>query len=236
MVTKRGFKISDLRVYYDSAEGKVSALSGFNQTLQAPSITYLLGRNGSGKSTLFKAITGELLFNGDFFWNGQKANSFIKEIAFCYPQDIDSITPFDVTVSELFLAFGISGDHLEHIFSRETYRELRSVEKIHNRMLSQLSGGQRQLILWAATLGNKGNILLVDEALRSMDHSIKELIWRDLEEITEQRKCVTIVITHDLNFIVNNPKDVIVMKNGISTELISTSAVSLTRLEKALSN
>ena len=141
----------------------------------------IVGPNGSGKSTLVKAVAGLLKASGRIRFNGSEARP--KSVGYM-PQDLQ--TPMALTVLEVVLlgrlaelGLTVSADDLEAV---RQVLQLLGMEALAGRYLSELSGGQRQMVFLAQALVSQPTVLLLDEPISALDicHQLEVLGQRCL--------------------------------------------------------
>jgi ABC-type glutathione transport system ATPase component len=97
-------------------------------------------------------------------------------------------------------------------------RQLRALPKA-------LSGGQRQRVAIARALAAEPKILVLDEAVASLDVSIQAQVLNLLADIREQTGISYVCISHDLAVIRHVTDEAIVMRRGSVVESGSTDAI-----------
>jgi iron complex transport system ATP-binding protein len=181
-----------------------------NITFDLPSGDFLslLGPNGSGKSTLLRLLDRILLpQNGTITLDKRPLNEFgrrelAKRIAYV-PQDTLWVFPY--TVLEVILMgrspyVGRSGFENEQDLeiARETMR-LTDIAHLADKLITGISGGERQRVLIARALSQQPRILLLDEPNAHLDISHQIEIFQILREQNEQRNLTIVSVSHDLN-------------------------------------
>ena len=166
----------------------------------------ILGRNGIGKSTILKIISGiirpnfgmidknlsdqEILekFKGTEFYNYMK-EILEKKIKVVYkPQEVDQMPKFiDCKVKEILEKSDEKG-MFEEIVKRF------NLEKIFDRKLSELSGGELQKVAIAISLMKKGDIYFFDEPTSFLDIKQRIIMTKAIDEIKEP----VYIVEHDL--------------------------------------
>lgn len=162
-----------------------------NFNLPQAGIVGIIGPNGAGKTTIFKMIMGEEQPDKGSFDVGDTA-----KIAYV-DQSHSNIDP-DKTIwqnfseeQELVMMGG------RQVNSRAYLSRFNFNGSEQNKMVSALSGGERNRLHLAMTLKEEGNVLLLDEPTNDLD--INTL--RALEEGLENFAGCAVVISHDRWFL-----------------------------------
>ena len=74
------------------------------------------------------------------------------------------------------------------------------ITNIADRYYTELSGGQRQLVLLARSFAQNTPIMLLDEPTSALDFRNQINIWKTLKLLTSKGKTV-VVCTHDPNYV-----------------------------------
>ena len=140
----------------------------------------LVGLNGCGKSTLIKLIKGELTpLKGDIFiQHGIKIGY--------YNQHFDQQLPFDKTPIDFLLDFVPSKDDIEKNMTkyeivRSFLGKIKLESSAHNKLISELSGGQKARVAFVKLIFEKPQILLLDEPTNHLDIETVETLIDSLE-------------------------------------------------------
>lgn len=193
-------------------------LQNVHCSMEHPSLTYLVGPNGSGKTTFLKSLAGLAACTGSILWEGRDLATLTRreqsQIIALVPQA--QMFHFPFTVAEaiamgMFAQTGIS--QLDH--TAEEIMEKLHLFHLRNRLITEISAGERQKVLIARGLVAKSSILLLDEPTASLDPQQKAEIWVLIKEIGREK--TTVVATHDIEH-VDGP--VIAFQNG-SAQLLS---------------
>jgi iron complex transport system ATP-binding protein len=138
----------------------------------------ILGRNGAGKTTLFKSMLGILpLLEGEILLDGKNIGAwsrkrYARRVA--YVPQARSL-PFPFTVSDVVL-FGRTA-HLGLFASpgrKDRMVAGECMEKLHiahlkDRIFTQLSGGEQQMVIIARALAQQPSFLIMDEPTTGLD-------------------------------------------------------------------
>lgn len=153
-------------------------------------IVGIIGANGTGKSTLFKMIAGlESPDNGTFSTGETVQLSYVDQ-----SREIDgSKTIYDVISGGTeFISLGN-----REVNSRAYISKFNFSGDDQKKLVSQLSGGERNRVHLASTLKDGGNVLLLDEPTNDLDVNT----LRALENALIDYPGCAVVISHDRFFL-----------------------------------
>jgi iron complex transport system ATP-binding protein len=190
--------------------------------LRAPKgrFTVLLGKNGSGKSTLLKCLAGLIRpQTGRIIAFGQDLSRLTlseraKLIGYL-PQFHQPVFPF--TVEEVVLT-----GRAAYVFltpgQKDKARVDEAIERVglegfRKRPYSELSGGERQLVLIARLLAQEPKIVVLDEPLSHLDFPNQIKFLNMIKEFTRSDLTV-IAVLHDLNSAFLHGDHFIFLKDG----------------------
>jgi iron complex transport system ATP-binding protein len=183
----------------------------------------LIGANGSGKSTLIRLLAGLLEpASGDVIFNDGplstlQARERAKRIAYV-PQSSSTVFPF--TALEVVLT-GRSpyGGRFRFESTRDEQIALAALDALDAahlsaRHITELSGGERQLVVVARALAQEPELMLLDEPSSALDLKHRTQLTRALRRLRDERGIAVLMITHDL-MLLNSAADMIfAMKCG----------------------
>lgn len=181
----------------------------------------ILGPNGTGKSTLIKCLVGLMsLQKGTILLNGQKIEELsraeiAKQIAYV-PQGHQVVFPFPV---DEYVLMGRS-PHLS-VFSSPGEEDCRIADEalktvgiahLAKRPVSEISGGELQLVLIARALAQQPAVMILDEPTSHLDFGNQVRVLRLIEKLAADGIAV-IMSSHfpDHSFII--PQRVAIMKD-----------------------
>jgi len=208
--------VSNLNFQYN----KTPLLNDIDFHIRKGCFTVLLGRNGSGKSTLFKILAGILKpGSGQISMLGKNAaNLPLKErakIMGFLPQHHRPVFPF--SVMDVVLT-GRAG-HISLIPKAEDRtKALEALETIgildlKNRPLTELSGGEQQMVMIARVLAQDPDIILLDEPTAHLDYVHQARLLKLIKRLTSMGFTILSVL-HDPNTAFLYGDDFIFLNNG----------------------
>lgn len=204
------------------AYGKKEILHDVEFSSNNGDLTAVLGPNGAGKSTFFRCILGFLKAQkGEILLNGKNIKTLnraeiAREIAYI-PQ---SVTPtFNYTVLDTVLmgttntlkAFEVPSE-AQKIKALEILESL-GIGHLSYRGCSNISGGERQLVLLARALIQNAKILLMDEPTANLDYGNQYKVMKRISQLAKQGYIV-IFSTHDPNQALLHATRIFVLRNG----------------------
>lgn len=158
--------------------GSKVVVSGFSAKIETGTVFCLLGPNGVGKTTLFKTILGLLpRLGGTVTLDGRDVKhlssvELAHDIAYV-PQH--HTPPFAFSVRDVVMMGAVaqrgmfgSPTHSDRTLADEILASL-GVEHLADRSYTELSGGERQMVLIARALAQKPQFLMMDEPTSSLD-------------------------------------------------------------------
>ena len=204
----------------------------------------ILGPNGSGKSTLLKILMRILVpQQGTIEWFGQPPDAFsqadiARNVAFV-PQETQQAFPF--TIDEMVLmgryphhgrtwGLGWEGSH-DRAVAMQAMRDL-DVAHLGTRLITNVSGGERQRAVIARALAQEPEVLLLDEPTAFLDLHHQLDITRIIRRLNRERGLTVVLVSHDLNLASQYCDRVLLLREGeIVTEGSPEEVIATASLE-----
>lgn len=195
-----GIELKDVSKHYGDNE----VLKSINLSIKPGSFTSIVGKSGCGKSTLLRVIAElEDISKGSLSYIGGAGAKPKIRIMF---QD-DRLIPWKSVIKNI---------ELGAVDKKTAWQSLEKVGLIDkkNDWPDQLSGGQKQRIALARALASNPDILLFDEPLGALDALTRIEMQNLIEELWQQQRFTSLLVTHDVTEAVRLADRVIVISKG----------------------
>ncbi|MBI4044599.1 MAG: ABC transporter ATP-binding protein [Candidatus Diapherotrites archaeon] len=183
----------------------------------APSGGFLtiLGPTGSGKSTILKAIAGIVEpSGGNILFDGASVNGLPAE-----KRNVGMVFQNNALFPHLNVlenvAFGLK-TRKEKKWLEKTMAmlEMLGVERLAERGVKNLSGGEEKLVAICRALVTDPAIMLFDEPLNGLDALLREKLKKTIRETQQGTGKTTVFVTHDVDEAFFLSDRIIVLNNG----------------------
>lgn len=216
------FEIKDLSFSYPTTPEK-ETLSHVNLKIERGQYVTVCGRSGSGKTTLLKHLksvlaphgnlTGEILFEGKPL-SEVDMRTQSSQIGYVMQNPDDQIVTDKVWHE---LAFGLESLGVEQKKIRLRVAEMASyfgIQSWFHKNVSELSGGQKQLLNLASIMAMQPSVLILDEPTSQLDPIAASDFMNTVRKINRELRTTVIITEHRLEDIFYASDKVIVMENG----------------------
>ena len=211
-------------VYMAGGPYESKALDDVNLTIGDGEFVGLIGHTGSGKSTLVQHLNGLLMpTSGRILVDGldladkatdRRAVRQRVGLVFQYPEN----QLFEETV-EKDIAFGPKNLGLdENEIARRVKDAMRRValdyDKLHDRSVFELSGGQMRRVAIAGVLAMEPQVLVLDEPCAGLDPRGREEILGLIKKLHDEAGTTIVMVSHSMDDVASLAERVIVMNHG----------------------
>ena len=180
--------------------GDFTAVDDVSLSVEAGSLTALLGPSGSGKSTLLRIVAGlETPDAGEVLLAGEDATDLApqkRNVGFVFQH----YAAFKHMTVRDNIAFALTIRKRPGAEIRERVDELIRLVQLRgfaDRYPAQLSGGQRQRMALARALAAQPQLLLLDEPFGALDARVRAELRDWLRRLHDEVHVTTVFVTHD---------------------------------------
>lgn len=216
------FEIKNMSFSYPVSSGK-KALSNINLCIEKGQYVTICGRSGSGKTTLLRNLKSALAphgkLEGEILFEGKPlAEAGLREqsskIGYVM-QNPDNQIVTDKVWHEL--AFGLESLGMDQKTIRLRVAEMASYFGIQNwfhKNVTELSGGQKQLLNLASIMAMQPEILILDEPTSQLDPIAASDFLNTVRKINRELRTTIIITEHRLEDIFSASDKVVVLDGG----------------------
>ena len=200
------FKVCNLTFRYPKSDENV--LDGVSFSVKKGEFITLCGPSGCGKSTLLRHLKPCLAPNGEksgeiFFENKDIAEFSNRELS----QKIGFVmqSPDNQIVTDKVwheLAFGLESLGLDNSTIRKRVAETASffgLEPVFYKSVSELSGGQKQILNLASIMAMQPDVLILDEPASQLDPIAASELLSCVSKINKELGTTVIITEHRLD-------------------------------------
>lgn len=236
-------EVSDLRVSFDSPDGKVHAVNGVSFDLRSGECLGVVGESGSGKSVTMMSLVGLLpsppaVIEGgrallrDEGWEGDllgmPRNQLRRvrggKIGFVFQDPLSALNPTMRVGRQIAEGVKKHRDMTDDEARNEAMTLLRAVgiadpESRYASFPHEFSGGMRQRVIIAIAMAGDPSIVIFDEPTTALDVTVQAQIVELVKSRLQKERGTAIVwITHDLAVVAGIADRVAVMYGGTVVE------------------
>ncbi|MGQ0709075.1 MAG: ABC transporter ATP-binding protein [Rhodoferax sp.] len=201
--------------------GTQTLVENLHLQLGAGQLHAIIGPNGTGKTSLLRALFGELapergrVRHDGLDMQPLTLGAWRQRIGYM-PQNTQ--LDLDLSVLEVVvlgrlqrLSMRLSDEDLQ-----AALQALRALDllALADRPMYTLSGGQRQMVLFAQVLLRQPRLMLLDEPVSALDLKHQMQLMEHLRAQTSQQGWVSLVVLHDLNLAAQFADSLIVLGEG----------------------
>jgi phospholipid/cholesterol/gamma-HCH transport system ATP-binding protein len=184
----------------------------------------IIGSSGTGKTVLLKCIVG--LINpdkGSVYYNGRDFTHADRDLKTEIRREIGMLFQggalFDsknVEENVMFPLNMLTKMSPEEKLERVNFcLERVGLENVNKKMPSEISGGMKKRVGIARALVNNSRYLFCDEPNSGLDPQTAILIDNLIQEITKEFNITTIVVTHDMNSVMEIGEYIMFLHKGV---------------------
>jgi peptide/nickel transport system ATP-binding protein len=222
--------VDSLKAHYITKEGTIKAVDSVSFEIRGHESFGIAGETASGKSTLGLALLRSLqppgkIVGGNIILQGQNISNMSddefnktirwKKIAMVFQGAMNTLDPvytIGSQMSEIIKEHRVDIDQ-EPLISN-SLKQVGLDPSISSRYPHELSGGMKQRVVIAMALLLDPDIVIADEPTTALDVLVQAQIIELLKTLKKERGLTVILITHDLNLILEFADKIGIMYAG----------------------
>ncbi|WP_420319216.1 ABC transporter ATP-binding protein [Ekhidna sp.] len=198
-------------------------LHEINTLFEKGKINMIIGASGTGKSVLLKCIVGLIKpDNGDVSYDNREFTRADKELQTEIRREMGMLFQggalFDSQTVEQNVMFPLdvlTKQSPEEKLERVNFcLERVGLENVNSKMPSEISGGMKKRVGIARAIVTKPNYLFCDEPNSGLDPQTSIKIDNLIKDITDEYGITTVVVSHDMNSVLEIGDKVNFMHEG----------------------
>lgn len=215
------FTVKNLSFSYPLCIGK--ALDKVSFSIEKGDFTVVCGATGSGKTTLLRMLKRELTplgeKTGEIIYKGTPIEALDDKTSACKIGFVMQRPEQQLVTDKVWheLAFGLENMGLPQQVIRRRVSEMSSyfgIESWFDRSVSELSGGQKQLLNLAAVMVMQPDILILDEPTAQLDPIAASDFIATVQKLNRELALTVILVEHRLEDVIPVCDKLLVMEKG----------------------
>jgi phospholipid/cholesterol/gamma-HCH transport system ATP-binding protein len=204
--------------------GEEEILKGISTTFDKGKTNLIIGQSGSGKTVLLKCLIGLFEPNdGLIYFEDKILQEMNDEDHRILREDIGMLFQggalFDSMTIEENVMFPLrmftdqkKSEMLDRV--NEVLKRV-NLDNVNKKFPSEISGGMQKRVSIARAIVNKPKYLFCDEPNSGLDPKTATVIDNLIQEITHEYNITTVVVTHDMNSVMEIGEKIVFLKNGL---------------------
>ncbi|MEM8896901.1 MAG: ABC transporter ATP-binding protein [Bacteroidota bacterium] len=215
--------IKDLVIGYRQGKGSKVVARDINVTLKKGELVCLLGPNGAGKSTLMRTISGAQKPLGGEVLLGNKSikelsgKQLAQKLSLVLTERVHAgmLTAYEVVALGRYPHVGWTGK-----LSTKDYEliqwaiDMTGAHELVDRVLSELSDGERQKIMVARALAQEPELMILDEVTAFLDLPRRVEIMQLLRKLAHEAGKAILLSTHDMDLALRSADRIWLLPKG----------------------
>ena len=198
-------------------------LKNISTTFDRGKTNLVIGRSGSGKTVLLKCLIG--LFKPEegtiYFENNSiqdmdnEQQRILREKTGMLFQGGALFDSMNIEENVMFPLRMFGNKKRDEMLERvnEVLKRV-DLENVNKKFPAEISGGMKKRVSIARAIVNKPKYLFCDEPNSGLDPKTATLIDNLIQDITKENNITTIVVTHDMNSVMEIGEKIVLLKKG----------------------
>lgn len=192
---------------FRSGEEEVVVFDALDCEIRRGEFVALVGASGAGKSTLLHLLAAlDTPTSGEVYFRGERVSAFNEEKRASYRNahvgfvwQMYYLLPEFTALENIMLPglIGRRGVSTARADAKNLLAEV-GLEKLGDRRVGELSGGEQQRVALARALVNQPDILMADEPTGNLDHRTAHRVMETLERLHRAHSLTSVLATHNL--------------------------------------
>lgn len=204
--------------------GEEQILKGITTSFDKGKTNLIIGQSGSGKTVFLKCLIGLMQADdGLIYFEDKILQEMSDEDHRNLREDMGMLFQggalFDSMTIEENVMFPLrmftkqkKSEMLERV--NEVLKRV-NLEGVNKKFPSEISGGMQKRVSIARAIVNNPKYLFCDEPNSGLDPKTATVIDNLIQEITHEYNITTIVVTHDMNSVMEIGEKIVFLKNGL---------------------
>lgn len=204
--------------------GEHEVLKGISTVFEKGQTSLIIGASGSGKTVMLKCLLGLIEPDqGEIYFEEQPLSLMDDEAHRNLREEIGMLFQggalFDSMTIEENVMFPL------RMFTKQKKGEMLArvnevlarvnLENVNKRFPAEISGGMQKRVSIARAIVNKPKYLFCDEPNSGLDPKTATVIDNLIQEITHEYNITTVVVSHDMNSVMEIGESIVLLKNGV---------------------
>ena len=220
---KKVLTVSNLSIGYSQKRSEKVVAEGINVDLFKGELVCLLGPNGAGKSTLMRTISGtQNPLKGEIFLDQRNihklpSKELAKSLSLVLTEKVHAgmLTAYEVVALGRYPHVNWTGrlNDKDHEIIQWAIR-MSGANELADRVLTELSDGERQKIMVARALAQEPEVMILDEVTAFLDLPRRIEIMHLLKDLAHNTNKAVLLSTHDMDLALRNADKLWLLSKG----------------------
>lgn len=204
--------------------GDEQILKGISTTFEKGKTNLIIGQSGSGKTVLLKCLIGLMEADEGLIYfedkilqemNEEEHRNLREEIGMLF-QGGALFDSMNIEENVMFPLRMFTQQKKSEMLDRvnEVLKRV-NLEGVNKKFPSEISGGMQKRVSIARAIVNNPKYLFCDEPNSGLDPKTATVIDNLIQEITHEYDITTVVVTHDMNSVMEIGEKIVFLKNGV---------------------